>query len=278
MLAVVAGALLAGALGATQVAFDAPMAAPAGAPSWADEFDGPLLDPTKWSAETDRNRDGWYNHEAQYYAHADRPQNLRLEGGRLILEARRDGRELRGAADYGGQAYTSGRISTAGHAAFTYGFYEVRAKLACGRGAWPAIWLLPEGSASWPDGGEIDVMELVGFQPDVVHATLHTKLFNHALGTQRGAEHRLSDACTAFHRYQLDWRPDAITVGVDDRAYMRVRNDQPGGRGAWPFDAPFHLILNLAVGGDWGGRHGIDDTAFPQRMEVDYVRVWTRPR
>lgn len=274
MLTVVAGALLAGAMGATQVAADAPMAAPAGAPTWADEFDGTTLDPAKWSAETDRNHDGWYNHEVQYYAHTDRPQNLRLEGGRLILEARRDGRDLRQATDYGGQAYTSGRISTAGHAAFTYGFYEVRAKLACGRGAWPAIWLLPERSGGWPDGGEIDVMELVGFQPDVVHATLHTRLFNHALGTQRGAEHRLADACTAFHRYQLDWRPDAITIGVDDRAYMRVRNDQPGGRGAWPFDAPFHLILNLAVGGDWGGQKGIDDAAFPQRMEVDYVRVW----
>ena len=84
-------------------------------------------------------------------------------------------------------------------------------------------------------------------------------------------------ACSAFHRYQLAWTPQAITIGVDDRAYMRVANDQPGGRGAWPFDSPFYLILNLAMGGDWAAANGIDDAALPQRMEVDYVRVYDMP-
>jgi beta-glucanase (GH16 family) len=108
----------------------------------------------------------------------------------------------------------------------------------------------------------------------VIHATLHSALFTHSKGTQRGATTKLPTSCTEFHRYQLDWQPDAITIGVDGRAYMRVRNNQPGGKGAWPFDSPFHLILNLAVGGTWAGAKGINDAAMPQRLEVDYVRVW----
>jgi beta-glucanase (GH16 family) len=90
--------------------------------------------------------------------------------------------------------------------------------------------------------------------------------------TQRSAQKALPTSCSAFHRYQVDWRPDSITIGVDDRAYMRVRNDQPGGKGAWPFNVPFKMILNLAIGGDWAAAKGIDDAAMPQRMEVDYVR------
>jgi beta-glucanase (GH16 family) len=108
----------------------------------------------------------------------------------------------------------------------------------------------------------------------VIHATLHTKLFNHSINTQRGANKRLPTSCTAFHRYQLDWRPDVITIGFDDRAFMRIRNDRPGGKGAWPFNVPFLMILNLAIGGDWAAAKGIDDAALPQRMDVDYVRVW----
>ncbi|SEM71936.1 Glycosyl hydrolases family 16 [Sphingomonas gellani] len=239
---------------------------------WSDEFSGPRLDPKKWRYDAERNKDGWYNHEQQYYA-VDRPQNLRLENGRLVIEARHE--RLPGAADWGGQTYTSAKIMTLGPASWTYGFYEVRAKLPCTRGTWPAIWMLPD-SGKWPDGGEIDIMEHVGSQPQVVHATLHTALFTHSKGTQRGASLALPSSCSAFHRYQLDWQPDAITIGVDDHAYMRVRNDQPGGRGAWPFDRPFHMILNLAVGGDWAGSKGIDDAALPQRFEVDYVRVWQR--
>jgi licheninase len=132
---------------------------------------------------------------------------------------------------------------------------------------------LPD-SGKWPDEGEIDVMEMVGWQPNVIHATLHSALFNHVRGTQRGAEKEVPSSCTEFHRYQLDWRPDAITIGIDGRGYMRVANDQPGGRGAWPFDRPYQMILNLAIGGDWGGAKGIDDAALPQRMTIDYVRYW----
>jgi beta-glucanase (GH16 family) len=243
---------------------------------WSDEFDGSSLDARKWSFDTSRNKVGWYNGELQYYA-ADRPQNLRLNRGRLIIELRKDPEQLRKLPDWGKQKYSSAKIVTKDKAAFNTGFIEVSAKLPCARGTWPAIWMLPQGDAPWPDGGEIDILEQVGSQPNVAHATLHTALFNHTRHNGRGAETPVPTACTAFHRYQLAWTADDITIGVDDHAYMRVRNDQPGGRGAWPFNAPFYLILNLAMGGDWAAAKGIDDAALPQRFEVDYVRVWKTP-
>lgn len=254
-------------------AIDAPMVRPSEARLvWSDEFDGAALDRAKWHFDTSRNKLGWHNGERQYYA-AGRPENIRVAKGQLIIEARRERLPVARYPDWGGQDYTSAKITSRG-GGWSYGFYEIRAKLPCARGTWPAIWMMPEAAQPWPDGGEIDIMEQVGSQPNVVHATLHTALFNHARHTQRGAERRVADSCDAFHRYQLDWRPDSITIGIDDRAYMRVTNDRPGGRGAWPFDAPFHLILNLAIGGEWAGATGIDDTAMPQRMAIDYVRVW----
>ena len=264
-------------LSADNYAIDEPMPAHSAKLIWSDEFSGKSLDRSKWSFDTSRNKVGWFNGELQYYA-ADRHENLRLENGKLIIELRKDPQAINKFADWGKQQYSSAKIATKGKANFTYGFVEVSAKLPCARGTWPAIWMLPEGSSPWPDGGEIDILEQVGSQPDVAHATLHTKLFNHVMHTGRGSETRVPTACSAFHRYQLAWTPQAITIGVDDRAYMRVRNDQPGGRGAWPFETPFYLILNLAMGGDWAAAKGIDDAALPQRMDVDYVRVWQMPK
>lgn len=261
-------------LSARNYGIDEPLAVPALV--WSDEFDAGKLDRSKWQFDTSRNKLGWHNEELQYYS-ADRADNLRIEDGVLIIEARRDPERIRRLPDWGGQKYSSARINTRGLASFRYGFVEVRAKFPCTRGTWPAIWMMPEGSHRWPEGGEIDIAEYVGSIPGEVHATLHTELFNHARQTQRGAQKSVPTACKAFHRYQLLWRPDSITMGVDDRAYMRVRNDQPGGRGAWPFDQPFYLILNLAIGGSWAGAKGIDDAAMPQRFEVDYVRVWKMP-
>jgi licheninase len=260
-------------LSANNYAVDEPMPAHATTLSWADEFDGTALDASKWSFDTSRNKIGWYNKELQYYA-ADRPENLRVADGRLVIELRSDPEEIRQFPDWGGQKYSSAKIFTKGKAAFDGGFVEVSAKLPCTRGSWPAIWMLPEDDSPWPEGGEIDILEQVGSQPNVAHATLHTALFNHTRQNGRGAETPVPTACSAFHRYQLAWTPDAITIGVDDRAYMRVANDQPGGRGAWPFDSPYYLILNVAMGGDWAAAKGIDDAALPQRMEVDYVRVF----
>ena len=254
-------------------AADLPLERPAGAVLvWSDEFSGARLNARKWRFDTSRNKAGWYNGERQYYAPGAR--NASLRGGKLLIEARRE--RASGKADWGGQDYTSARLTTKGLASWTYGFFEVRAKLPCARGTWPAAWMLPD-RGTWPAGGEIDIIEHVGSEPNLLHATVHTELFTHSKGTQRGAKMRLPTSCSAFHRYQLDWRPDSLTIGVDGRAYMRVRNDEPGGRGAWPFDSPFHLILNLAIGGPWAGAKGIDDAALPQRFEVDYVRVWQVP-
>jgi len=264
-------------LSANNYAISEPMPSHAAKLIWSDEFNGKSLDMSKWSFDTSRNKLGWYNKELQYYA-ANRPENLRLENGKLIIELRKDPAAIDRFADWGNQQYSSAKIVTKGKAAFDTGFVEVSAKLPCTRGTWPAIWMLPEGDSPWPDGGEIDILEQVGSQPNVAHATLHTRLFNHVMHTGRGAETPVPTACSAFHRYQLAWTNEAITIGVDGRAYMRVRNDQSGGSGAWPFDTPFYLILNLAMGGDWAGAKGIDDAALPQRMEVDYVRVWQMPK
>lgn len=257
-------------LGATNYAYDGAMAAPARRPSFGDEFNG-AIDKRRWRWDTGQNKTGWPNHELQYYAGPGRT-NARIEKGALVIEARAEA--LRNEPDWGGQRYSSAKLVA--KQTLGYGFYEVRAQLPCGRGMWPAIWLLPMDGSRWPDGGEIDIMEMVGFNPDVIHATVHSAAFNHRLKTQRGAEVRVAGACTGYHRYQLDWTPETITIGVDGRAYMRVKNDQPGGAAAWPFTRPYSLILNLAVGGDWGGQKGVDDAALPQAMKVDYVRYWKR--
>ncbi len=261
-------------LGSDNFRVDAAMTPPTKSPAWSDEFNGPGIDRAKWRFDTSRNAAGWYNNERQYYS-ADRRANARVAGSKLEIIARRENLSQAGLSDWGGQPYSSAKLVS--RPLFGPGFFEVRARLPCGRGGWPAIWLLP-ATGTWPDQGEIDLMEMVGWQPTVIHATLHTGLFNHRLGTQRGAERTVPTACTAFHRYQLDWRADRMRIGVDGRAYMEVRNDRPGGAGAWPFTRPFQLMLNLAVGGDWGGQRGIDDASFPQRMTVDYVRYWRPPR
>ena len=263
-------------LSANNYHIDQPMPAHTDELMWSDEFDQPKLDPSKWSFDTSRNKVGWYNGELQYYA-ADRPENLRIKNGRLIIELHKDPQAIAKLPDWGKQQYSSAKIVTKDKVAFNTGFVEVSAKLPCARGTWPAIWMMPQADGPWPDGGEIDILEQVGSQPNVAHATLHTALFNHTKHNGRGAETSVPTACRAFHRYQLAWTVDWITMGVDDHAYMQVRNDQPGGRGAWPFDAPFYLILNLAMGGDWAAAKGIDDAALPQRFEVDYVRVWGMP-
>jgi beta-glucanase (GH16 family) len=239
---------------------------------WSDEFDKPgLPDPAKWRYDTSRNKEGWYNEELQYYA-AARPENVRVENGHLILEARKE--RLSDKPDFGGQDYSSGKIVTQGLADWKYGFIEVRAKLACGRGVWPAIWMLSsDGTGGWPEMGEIDIMEHVGWDPGRVHGTIHTKAYNHVIGTQKGSNTMVPDACDAFHTYQLDWTEDRLLIGIDGKAHMRFDNDHKGDRKTWPFGTPEYLILNVAIGG-WGGQKGIDAAAFPSKMEVDYVRVW----
>jgi beta-glucanase (GH16 family) len=256
-------------------AADEPMAVPHGyVPVWSDEFDRPgQPDPKRWAYDTSRNKEGWWNDELQYYA-AARPENARVEGGHLIIEARRE--QLKDRPDYGGQDYSSAKLYTRGVADWKYVFIEVRAKLACGKGMWPAIWMLgSDERADWPGLGEIDIMEHVGWDPGRVHGSIHTKAYNHVIKTQKTAQAMVPDACTAFHTYQLDWNADRMLIGVDGRAFLRFDNDHKGNHDTWPFASPQYLILNVAVGG-WGGDKGIDAGAFPARMEVDYVRIWQK--
>jgi len=233
---------------------------------WADEFetDG-LPDTMRWTYDTERNRLGWYNNERQYYA-ASRLANTQVTGGRLRITARLE--SLNVAPDWSGQRYTSARLITRGKAQWTYGFFEVRARLPCGRGTWPAIWML--GTAgTWPDDGEIDIMEHVGSDPTRIFGTLHTRAGSGGAGT--GAATLVPDACTAFHDYQLHWTADEITIGIDGEVYFRYPNPRTG-RDAWPFDEPHYLLLNIAIGGNLGG--AVDDGIFPVTMEIEHVRVW----
>ncbi|RZJ01256.1 MAG: glycoside hydrolase family 16 protein [Brevundimonas sp.] len=236
---------------------------------WSDEFalDG-APDAEKWTFDTHANATGWYNEEAQYYS-AGRPENARIENGHLIIEARKE--RLEQAPDFGGQDYTSARMVSRGPG-WTHGVIEVRAKLPCGGGTWPAIWMLPTTLDDWPQDGEIDIMEHVGNKPGVVLGTVHTGAYNHVAGTQRGGEIQIPDACDVFHTYQTRWTEDALVFAVDGREFYRFDNDHAADKATWPFNQPFQLILNIALGGGLGG--AIDDAALPQRMEVDWVRVW----
>ena len=246
---------------------------------WADEFDAPgRPDPAKWGYEEGFVR----NNEAQYYT-KDRPENARVENGVLVIEARREQfpnpayRE--GARDWKGSRvaadYTSASVTTRGKASWTYGRVEVRAKLPMGRGMWPAIWMLGTniGEVGWPKCGEIDIMEHVGFEPNTIHANVHMEKYNHAIGTGKGAKTTLEDPHLDFHVYALEWTDQELRFFVDDTEYFVFKNEGTGSD-VWPFDKPHYLILNIAVGGAWGAQKGIDDSIFPQRMEVDYVRVY----
>ncbi len=239
---------------------------------WADEFDkGGAPDPAKWSYDTDRNKEGWWNNEAQYYA-ANRPENVRIQDGHLIIEARKE--DLKEMDDWGGQHYSSGKLVTGDKAEWTYGFFDVRAKLPCGVGQWPAIWLL--GKGEWPNTGEIDIMEEVGFEPTTIYGTLHS-VASETDHVHQGGKIEVPDLCTAFHNYQAEWTATGITFLVDGKAYYHLDKAAGDTERQYPFTTPEYMILNVAIGGGWGGQHGIDDNALPAQMQVDYVRVYQKP-
>ncbi len=239
---------------------------------WSDEFDyRGLPDSSKWGYDVGGH--GWGNKELQYYTER-RKENARVEDGHLIIEARQE--------KSGGLEYTSARLVSKGKGDWTYGRFEVSAKLPSGRGTWPAIWMLPTpksyGTLGWPDNGEIDIMEHVGFDPDVVHGSAHTKAYYHSIGTQKTGKIQVPNARTAFNLYSVEWTPKEIRWYVNGKHYFTFSNERTAQPTAdykqWPFDKPFHLILNLAVGGEWGGAQGIDKSIWPQRMEIDYVRIY----
>lgn len=237
---------------------------------WADEFNYTgLPDPTKWKYDTGGH--GWGNKELQFYTRR-RKENARVENGSLVIEARRD--------NWKGHEFTSARLVSKGQGDWTYGRFEARAKLPSGKGAWPAIWMLPTNwkYGGWPNSGEIDIMEQVGYEPQVVHASVHTKKYHHSINTQKTANTTLPGATTEFNVFAVEWTPEEIRGYVNDKHYFTFKNERLTDPGAdfrnWPFDQPFHLLLNIAVGGTWGGARGVDRNIWPQRMEIDYVRVY----
>ena len=237
---------------------------------WSDEFDiDGLPDSNKWNYDTEANEPGWYNDELQYYSDS-RLENSRVSNGKLLIIARKEA--LTNASDYGGQAYTSARLITRGKANWKYGFMEIRAKLPCGLGTWPAIWLLGDNDILWPGNGEIDIMEQVGLYPNEITGTIHTTATEGTSGD--GNFIIIDDVCEVFHNYQLTWTPENITISVDGTPF-HIYENQGNGTNSWPFDNPFYLILNLAIGGEMAGPT-IDDSIFPVQMEIDYVRIYQK--
>ena len=232
-------------------------------PTWADEFDGTKIDSTKWAYETGAG--GWGNHELESYT--TNASNSQIVNGNLVITAKRE--NLTGAS------YSSARMHTIGAGNFTYGRIEVRAKIPAGLGTWPAIWMLSTDNAygDWPGSGEMDIMEHVGYDPNNIYITMHTQAYNHTINTQRGTTVSVPTATTDYHIYRLDWTPTSVTGFVDGQQYFVFPNEGTGSA-VWPFDKRFHILLNIAVGGDFGGAKGVDETAFPASMQVDYVRYY----
>lgn len=228
---------------------------------WSEEFDRPgAPDPAVWTPEEGYLRNG----EKQYYTR-DRAENARVENGLLVIEARKD--------DWNGKPITSASLTTRGKHPFLYGRIAVRAKIPTGRGTWPAIWTLGEniGRAGWPGSGEIDILENVGFDPDKIHANIHCTAYNHTRHTGKGSSIQAAAPWSQFHEYAVEWYEDRLEFFFDDTRYFVFRKESDS-VAVWPFAAPHYLILNLAIGGGWGGQKGIDDTLFPHRFEIDYVR------
>jgi beta-glucanase (GH16 family) len=241
--------------------------------TWSDEFNGPdgeSPDSTKWIVEAGGN--GWGNNELEYYTPSR--HNVRLENRRLVIEAEKE--QFTGT-DGVKRDYTSARLKTQGRFSQAYGRFEARIQVPKGPGVWPAFWLLGEdfSTTGWPECGEIDIMENVGGEPTTIHGTIHGPGYSgdKAL-TERFIlpQGQFSDD---FHIFSVEWEPQVIRFYVDDRRYAtRTARDLPAGA-RWVFDHPFFVVLNLAIGGDMPGSPD-STTVFPQRMLVDYVRVYSR--
>lgn len=230
-------------------------------PVWTEDFsvDGPP-DASKWSYDVGGN--GWGNNELQYYSNG---LNATVSGGILKITAKKEG--------LGGNNYSSARMVTKNKADWLYGRFEIKAKLPKGRGTWPAIWMLPTDNeyGNWPNSGEIDIMEHVGFDPNNIHFTLHAKNFYGANG--KGGSKYVPGVMDDFHIYRLDWASYGIRGYVDGEKIFEYFNPR-GAYGDWPFDKKFHMLLNIAIGGNWGGAQGVDNSIFPTTMDVDYINVY----
>ena len=245
---------------------------------WNDEFDGNYgyapnenglprteLNPNDWTHEVKNS--GWVNHELQNYV------NHKTPDGKLVTELR-DGKLRITALKENGKIY-SGRVYAKVKSGWTYGYIEASIKLPKGKGTWPAFWMMPVNFRSWPADGEIDIMEEVGYHPDYVSSSLHANAHVHSNGTQVTHEMKCDGAEGEFHTYAILWTAKNITTYVDGKVQLSYDN-RGLGRDDWPYDDPFYVIFNLAWGGDWGGAQGVDESALPATMEVDYIRVFQK--
>lgn len=230
--------------------------------AWAEEFDyNGKPDAGYWGYEKGKVR----NNELQFYT--DDLDNVVVSDGVCTITARLEGPDT----------ITSASINTLGRYDITYGRVEVRAKVPSALGTWPAIWMMGTNreTVGWPKCGEIDIMEHVGYDPDKVHANIHTAEYNHVKGTNKGNTITVGDPSAGFHLYALEWDQDRMDFFYDDSLYFTYLNDGEGNPGTWPFDKPHYLLINLAYGGSWGGRQGVDTTALPVEFVIDYVRHYT---
>jgi len=242
-------------------------------PVWCDEFDQDgLPSSAHWSYDVGGH--GWGNNELQYYT-SERLDNAFVEDGILNIKAIKE--------NYMGSTYTSARLVSKYKGDFEYGRFVISARMPSGRGTWPAVWMLPTEwrYGDWPFSGEIDIMEYVGYDPGVVHGTIHTGAYNHGLNTQIGYSKNVPTAEDEFHEYEMIWEPGRIVMMIDGVQYAQFgynpeSNMDISNSDAWPFDQPFHMILNLAIGGNWGGAQGVDPNLEEALFEVDYVRVYQK--
>ena len=224
-----------------------------------EQFDGQTLNETNWNYELGNgcpNICGWGNNERQYYT----KENVVVKDGHLIITATKD------------SLYQSGRITTSKKFEFQYGIIEVRAKLSTGKGIWPAIWMLGSNisEVGWPKSGEIDIMEYVGKKPHEIHSTMHTQ---DSHGQSKNTKiTTIQDIEEGFHVYKARWTKDAIEFFIDDQLTYTF-SPEVKDENTWPFDQPFYVILNMAVGGNFGGPE-VDDSIFPQEFSVDYIKVY----
>jgi beta-glucanase (GH16 family) len=235
---------------------------------WNDEFSGTALDLTSWGFDVGGT--GWGNNELQYYTN-NRPENIYLDNGKLIIQAKKE--------TFSGKEYTSSRILTKGKREFTYGRIDIRAKLPVAKGLWPALWMLGKkiDQTSWPVCGEIDIMELVGTDPNKVYGTMHwAAAGSTTTRVQYGTNYTLPTGTFAdkFHVFTTIWSADNIEIFMDDISYCKFDRSKVGSA-AYPFNEPFFFIFNVAVGGQWPGPPD-GTTTFPQQMVVDYVRVFKK--
>ncbi|MFI3174071.1 MAG: glycoside hydrolase family 16 protein [Bacillota bacterium] len=235
-----------------------------------DTFEGDTLNLENWGFDVGGS--GWGNDELQYYTEGD---NVRVENGQLFIELRKEDKE--------DKKYTSSRLVTRNKVDILYGKVEVRAKLPKGLGTWPAIWMLSTDweYGKWPASGELDILEHVGYDQDVIHASIHTESYFFKINTQKQATIPFAGVSEEFHTYFIEWLPDVVHIGVDDTVYQTYRPtdylENPTYK-EWPFDKRMHLLMNIAYGGNWGGKMGIDESCLPQEMVIDFVRMYQSPQ